>query len=65
MDLSYKISKMLNLPENVVKKVLEVKASNPKQNYEFLATKISKEIDYVLQADDVKEIWQKSRELVK
>lgn len=65
MDLSLKISKMLNLPENVVKKVLEVKEQNPKQNYEFLAKKISNEIDYILQADDIKEIIQKSRELIK
>lgn len=65
MDLSLKISKMLNLPENVVKKVLEVKEQHPKQNYEYLASKVSKELDYILQAEDVKEIVQKARELVK
>lgn len=64
-NLYIKVAKMLNFPEDVVKKVLETKEQHPKQNYKYLASKISKEIDFVLQDEDVKEIVEKSKELLK
>lgn len=65
MDLVHKVSEMLQQPENVVKRVLEVKEQHPKQNYQFLASKLSRELGETLKAEDVKEIIEKARELVK
>lgn len=65
MDLVRKVSAMLQQPEHIVKRVLEVKEQHPKQNYQFLASKLSKELGETLEADDVKEIIEKARELVK
>lgn len=56
---------MLHHPEEVVKKVLEEKNKNSKTSSDRIANKISKELWYELLGDDVKEIIEKSRELVK
>ena len=42
--LHYKISKMLHIPEEVVKRVLEEKEKNSKTSSERIASKISKEL---------------------
>lgn len=60
-----KIAYMLNLPENVVKKVLEVKKKDSKISAKRIVQKVSKELGFILQDEDVQEIIQKSRELLK
>jgi hypothetical protein len=66
MDLIYKqVARMLKKPENVVKKVLEVKTQHPKKNYEALAKKVSKELGSELDETETREIIEKARELIK
>lgn len=59
-----KIAKMLQFNENIVKAVLEAKENNSKKSYERIASMVSKNLGEVLDAEDVKEIWLKSRELM-
>jgi len=63
MDLSIKISNAMNIPKNVVDKVLEVKKLHPKQNHEWLAKKISKELDYNLTGEVFTNILKKKKEI--
>lgn len=50
-------------PEEVVKRVLETKEGS-KNSYSRIAAQISKELSYDLDAEDVKEIWLKAKELL-
>lgn len=66
MDLVYKsIATMLKHPEEVVKKVLETKEGLSKPSYSRIADKVNKELSCSLDAEDVKEIIQKTKELLK
>ena len=60
-----KIAYMLNLPENVVKKVLDEKEKDSKISAKRIVQKVSKELGFILQDEDVQEIIQKAKELVK
>ena len=59
------IASMVKHPEEVVKKVLETKEGLNKPSYSRIAQKVSKELSYDLDAEDVKEIVQKTKELLK
>lgn len=54
---------MLQLPEEVIKSVIEKKESG-KSSYERIAKSVNRELGANLEAEDVKEIWMKSRELL-
>lgn len=65
MDLSIKISNAMNIPKNVVDKVLEVKENDRKIASKRIVSKISKELWYVLDEEDVKDIISLHKQLKK
>ena len=64
MTLYSTIADYMNVPENVVKKIAEIKESDNKISFENVARKIKRELDYILDKEDVKNIWNNIKSMV-
>lgn len=65
MDLSIKISDAMNIPKNVVDKVLEVKRLDVSQSSSYIAKRVSRDLWITLQEEQVKEIIKISKTLTR